>query len=38
VIGTLDVESERLNAFDVEAQALLEECARVLAEFWAIGR
>ena len=35
VIGTLDVESEHLNAFDVEAQALLEECARVLAEFWA---
>jgi L-methionine (R)-S-oxide reductase len=38
VIGTLDVESEHLNAFDVEAQALLEESARVLAEFWAIVR
>ena len=35
VIGTLDVESEHLNAFDVEAQALLEESARVLEEFWA---
>ena len=38
VIGTLDVESEHLNAFDVEAQALLEESARVLAEFWAKGK
>jgi L-methionine (R)-S-oxide reductase len=37
VIGTLDVESEHLNAFDVEAQALLEESARVLEEFWARG-
>jgi L-methionine (R)-S-oxide reductase len=31
------VESEHLNAFDVEAQALLEESARVLEEFWAKG-
>jgi len=38
VIGTLDVESEQLNAFDADAQALLEECACVLAEFWAMGR
>ena len=37
VIGTLDVESEHLNAFDVKAQALLEESARVLEEFWAKG-
>jgi L-methionine (R)-S-oxide reductase len=37
VIGTLDVESEHLNAFDVEAQALLEESARVLEQFWAKG-
>jgi GAF domain-containing protein len=37
VIGTLDVESEHLNAFGVEAQALLEESARVLEEFWAKG-
>ena len=37
VIGTLDVESEHLNAFDVDAQALLEESARVLEEFWAQG-
>ena len=34
VIGTIDVESERLNAFDCRAQALLEECARLLADFW----
>jgi GAF domain-containing protein len=38
VIGTLDVESEHLNAFDVESQALLEECARVLADSWDLGR
>ncbi|WP_158943613.1 GAF domain-containing protein [Granulicella sp. S190] len=34
VLGTLDVESERLNAFDTDSQALLEECARVLEPFW----
>lgn len=33
-IGTIDVESERLNAFDSSAQALLEECVNVLKEFW----
>jgi L-methionine (R)-S-oxide reductase len=33
VIGMLDVESEQLNAFNADAQALLEECARVLEEF-----
>ena len=37
VIGTIDVESERLNAFDPDAQASLEECARLLAEFWIPG-
>jgi len=35
VIGTIDVESERPNAFDSETQALLEECARLLVDFWA---
>jgi len=35
VVGTIDVESERPNAFDSKAQALLEECARLLADFWA---
>ena len=31
-MGTIDVESEHLNAFDSAAQALLEECARVLTD------
>jgi L-methionine (R)-S-oxide reductase len=34
-IGTLDVESEHMNAFDAEAQALLEECSHILEDFWA---
>jgi putative methionine-R-sulfoxide reductase with GAF domain len=34
VIGTIDVESEHVNAFDSAAQALLEECAKVLTDFW----
>jgi len=37
VIGTIDVESEHLNAFDSEAQALLEESANVLTKFWTSG-
>ena len=37
VIGTIDVESERLNAFDSKAQALLEESANVLTKFWTSG-
>jgi L-methionine (R)-S-oxide reductase len=37
VIGTIDVESEHLNAFDSKAQALLEESANVLAKFWTSG-
>jgi L-methionine (R)-S-oxide reductase len=37
VIGTIDVESEHLNAFDSEAQALLEESANVLLKFWSSG-
>jgi L-methionine (R)-S-oxide reductase len=37
VIGTIDVESEHLNAFDSEAQALLEESANVLRKFWSSG-
>ena len=32
-IGTIDVESERLNAFDSSTQSLLEECANVLKSF-----
>jgi putative methionine-R-sulfoxide reductase with GAF domain len=34
VIGTVDVESERPNAFDSAAQTLLEECAIVLKGLW----
>ena len=34
VIGTIDVESEQVNAFDLDTQALLEECARLLEDFW----
>ena len=30
-----DVESEHMNAFDAEAQALLEECSHLLEGFWA---
>jgi putative methionine-R-sulfoxide reductase with GAF domain len=37
VIGTIDVESEHLNAFDSKAQALLEESANVLRKFWSSG-
>jgi putative methionine-R-sulfoxide reductase with GAF domain len=34
VIGTIDVESERVNAFDSATQASLEGCARLLKGFW----
>jgi putative methionine-R-sulfoxide reductase with GAF domain len=37
VLGTVDVESDKLNAFDAAAQALPEECADVLKDFWASG-
>lgn len=37
VIGTIDVESEDLNAFDSKAQALLEKSANVLGKFWSSG-
>ncbi|HMI51247.1 MAG TPA: GAF domain-containing protein [Candidatus Saccharimonadales bacterium] len=37
VIGTIDVESEHLNAFDSKAQTLLEESANVLRKFWTSG-
>jgi putative methionine-R-sulfoxide reductase with GAF domain len=33
VIGTIDVESERPNAFDPKVQLLLEECAGILRTF-----
>jgi len=34
VVGTIDVESERSNAFDSGAQADLEKCARTVRGFW----
>jgi L-methionine (R)-S-oxide reductase len=34
VVGTIDVESERLDAFDTATQALLEECAQAIVGFW----
>ncbi|HTV07068.1 MAG TPA: GAF domain-containing protein [Acidobacteriaceae bacterium] len=34
VIGTIDVESERLDAFDEQTRTLLEVCAEALKEFW----
>jgi len=34
VIGTIDVESEAVNAFDSASQATLEGCARLLKGFW----
>lgn len=34
VLGTVDVESEQPHAFDLAAQARLEECARVSRAFW----
>ena len=37
VVGTIDVESEHLNAFDSTEQEFLEECARLLADFWTSG-
>lgn len=37
VIGTIDVESEQLDAFDTAAQILLEECSHVLMNFWTGG-
>ena len=38
VVGTIDVESEQLNAFDAATQDLLEECARLLTSFWTGGK
>lgn len=34
VVGTIDVESERANAFPVDDQELLEECARTAMPLW----
>jgi L-methionine (R)-S-oxide reductase len=37
VIGTIDVESDRLYGIDSAAQAMLEECASALRDFWLDG-
>ena len=34
VVGTIDVESERKDAFSPEDQAMLEECARMARPLW----
>ncbi|HVH72036.1 MAG TPA: GAF domain-containing protein [Candidatus Dormibacteraeota bacterium] len=34
VVGTIDVESERANAFSAEDQRLLEECAKAALPLW----
>ena len=34
VLGTIDVESERPDAFDAHTQTSLEECANALRPFW----
>ena len=34
VIGTIDVESERTNAFDEQTEQLLMSCAEVIAPLW----
>ena len=38
VIGTIDVESERANAFSPHDQELLEECARAALPLWIARR
>ncbi len=34
VVGTIDVESEKPNAFSEDVQALLEACANVIRPLW----
>ncbi len=34
VVGTLDVESDRVNAFGAEDETFLSECARLLEALW----
>jgi putative methionine-R-sulfoxide reductase with GAF domain len=34
VVGTIDVESDRTNAFTLEDEAFLSECARALLPLW----
>lgn len=34
VVGTIDVESEALDAFSAETETILEECARIIRPLW----
>jgi putative methionine-R-sulfoxide reductase with GAF domain len=34
VVGTIDVESEHLNAFDEQTKRVLVACADVIAPLW----
>jgi putative methionine-R-sulfoxide reductase with GAF domain len=34
VVGTIDVESEKPNAFSEEVQTLLEACSKVIRPLW----
>jgi putative methionine-R-sulfoxide reductase with GAF domain len=36
VVGTIDIESDRPNAFDSATQRMLEECAKTLRAFWGL--
>jgi L-methionine (R)-S-oxide reductase len=35
IVGTIDVESDRINAFRAEDEVFLQNCALALAELWA---
>jgi len=37
VIGTVDVESERLNAFSAEDQRMIEQCVEAALPLWLLG-
>ncbi len=37
VVGTIDVESQIINAFDPKTQELLQECARVIQPLWRVS-
>ena len=37
IVGTIDVESERVNAFTADDEVFLEQCAVVLAPLWVVG-
>jgi len=34
VVGTIDIESEKPNAFPEDVQALLEDCSKVIQPLW----